>query len=83
MVLTSEIRMKHVDRHWKAYLVGNKGKYRNLSMKQQSASDGHCYQMDKSGQCVPRGSKDYEVNQLLCEKGVPCQDERLEKGSFP
>ena len=32
--------------------------------------------------CMPRGSKDYEVNQLLCGKGVPCQDERLEKGSF-
>ena len=23
---TSEVRMKHVDRHWKAYLAGNKGK---------------------------------------------------------
>ena len=32
--------------------------------------------------CMPRGSKDYEFNQLLGGKGVPCQDERLEKGSF-
>ena len=33
--------------------------------------------------CMPRGSKNYEVNPLLCEKGVPCNDERLEKGSLP
>ena len=32
--------------------------------------------------CMPRGSKDYEFNQLLHERVVPCQDERLEKGSF-
>ena len=29
--------------------------------------------------CMPRGSKDYEVNQLLCEKGIPCKDERFER----
>ena len=26
VVFTSEVGMKHVDRHWKAYPVGNKGK---------------------------------------------------------
>ena len=26
VVFTSEVGMKHVDRNWKAYLVGNKGK---------------------------------------------------------
>ena len=25
VVFTPEVRMKHVDRHWKAYPVGNKG----------------------------------------------------------
>ena len=32
--------------------------------------------------CMPRGSKDYEVNQPLCGKVVPYKDERLEKGIF-
>ena len=26
VVFTPEVRMKHVDRHWKAYPAGNKGK---------------------------------------------------------
>ena len=26
VVFTPEVRMKHVDKHWKAYPVGNKGK---------------------------------------------------------
>ena len=25
VIFTPEVRMEHVDRHWKAYLVGNKG----------------------------------------------------------
>ena len=25
VVFTPEVKMKHVDRHWKAYLAGNKG----------------------------------------------------------
>ena len=61
---------------------GTRISHQNLSMEQQSANDGRCYQMDKLDSCMPRGSKDYEVNQLLDGKGVPCQDERLEKGSF-
>ena len=28
---------------------------------------------------MPRGSKDYEVNQLLCGKGIPCKDGRFER----
>ena len=32
--------------------------------------------------CMPRGSKDYEVNRLLCEKGIPCKDEGFGKGEF-
>ena len=30
--------------------------------------------------CMPRGSKDYEVNQLLCGKGIPREDEGFESG---
>ena len=32
--------------------------------------------------CMPRGSKDHEVNQLLCGRVVPCKDEGLEKRNF-
>ena len=46
----------------------------NLSMKQQSANDGHCYQKGTNlDNCMPRGSEDYEVNQLLCGKGIPSE----------
>ena len=38
--------------------------------------------MDKSGNCMPRGSKTMKSNQLLCGGGVPCKDEGLEKGDF-
>ena len=38
--------------------------------------------LDNLDSCMPRGSKDYEVNQLLCEKGIPCKDEGFEKGKF-
>ena len=79
--------MKHVDRCWKAYPAGNKGESPKLSVEQQSASD--CLKekcvavnMDKSGNCMPRGSKTLKSNQLLCGKGVPCKDEGLEKGNF-
>ena len=58
--------MKHVDRRWKYYLARNKGESLELSAEQQSASD--CLKekcvavnMDKSGNCMPRGSKDHEV----------------------
>ena len=61
---------------------GTRVRYQNLSMEQQSANDGHCYKMDKSGQLHARSSKDYEVHQLLCGQGVPCEDVGLEKGSF-
>ena len=56
-------------------------------MEQQSASD--CLKekcvavnMDKSRNCMPRGSKTMRSNQLLCGRGVPCKDEGLEKGNF-
>ena len=32
--------------------------------------------------CMPRGSKDMESNQLLHRRGIPCKDEGIEKGSF-
>ena len=35
--------------------------------------------MDKSENCMPRGSKTMKSNQLLCGRGVPCKDEGLEK----
>ena len=61
--------------------------HQNLSMEQQSASD--CLKekcaavnMDKSGNCMPRGSKTMKSNQLLCGRGVPCKDEGTENGSF-
>ena len=38
--------------------------------------------MDKSKNCMPRGSKTMKSNQLSCGKGVPCKDEELEKGNF-
>ena len=37
--------------------------------------------MDKSENCMPRGSKTMKTNQLLCERGVSCEDVGLEKGS--
>ena len=36
----------------------------------------------KLDSCMPRGNKDYEVNQLLCGKGIPCKDEGFEKWKF-
>ena len=39
MVFTPGVRMKHVDRRWKAYPVGNKGESPELSVEQQSAND--------------------------------------------
>ena len=50
VVFTSEVGMTHVNRRWKAYPARNKESDQNLGMKQQSANDGRCYQMDKSGQ---------------------------------
>ena len=51
-------------------------------MEQKSAKDGRCCQMDKYEQCMPRGSKDYEANQLLCGKGIPREDEGFEREVF-
>ena len=57
--------MKYVDRRWKAYPAGNKGESPELNAQQQGTSD--CLKkkcaavnMDKSENCMPRGSKDYE-----------------------
>ena len=79
--------MKHVDRHWKAYPAGNKKESLELIVEQQSASD--CLKqkcvavnMDKSGNCMPRGSKTMKSNQLLCGKAIPCKAEGLEEGNF-
>ena len=59
--------MKHVDRRWKAYPAGNKAESPELSVEQQSASD--CLKekcvavnMDKSWNCMPRGSKTMKSN---------------------
>ena len=35
--------------------------------------------MDKSENCMPRGSKTMKSNQLLCGRGVPCKDEGLKR----
>ena len=65
--------MKHVDRCWKDYPAGNKGKLLECEYRAASASD--CLKekcaavnMDKSGNCMPRGSKTMKSNQLLCGK---------------
>ena len=80
--------MKHVDRRWKAYPAGNKGRLLYSECQATSASGflkDKCavVSMDKSGNYMPRGSKTMKSNQLLCGKGVLCKDEGLEKGKFP
>ena len=35
--------------------------------------------MDKSKNCMPRGSKTMNSNQLLCGRGIPCKDEGFER----
>ena len=87
MVFTPEVIMKHVDRRWKAYPAENKGKSPESEHGAASASDSlkeKCVavNMEKSGNCMPRGSKTMKSNQLLCGRGVPCKDVGLEKGSF-
>ena len=59
VVFTPKVRMKHVDRCWKAYPAGNKGKSPESKCGVASASD--CMKekcatvnMDKSGNCMPR-----------------------------
>ena len=53
-------------------------------MEQQSASDflkEKCVavNMGKSRNCMLRGIKTMNSNQLLCGKGFPCRDEGLER----
>ena len=79
--------MKHVDRRWKDYPTENKGKSPESEHEVASASDywkEKCaaINMDKSKNCMPRGSKTMKSSQLLCGRGVPCKDVGLEKGSF-
>ena len=66
---------------------GTRESHQNLNVEQHSASD--CLKkkcaavnMDKSRNCMPRGSKTMKSNQLLCGRGVPCKDEGLEKGNL-
>ena len=35
--------------------------------------------MDKSENCMHRGSKTMNSNQLLCGRGIPCKDEGFER----
>ena len=79
--------MKHVNRGWKAYPAGNKGKSPESECGVENASD--CVKekcvvvnMNKSRNCMPRGSKTMKSNQVLCGREVPCKNEGLEKGSF-
>ena len=65
---------------------GTRESHQNLSVEKQSASD--CLKekcvasnMDKSRNCMPRGSKTMKSNRLLCGRGVPCKDDGLEKGT--
>ena len=66
---------------------GTRESHHNLSVEKKSDSDflkEKCatVKMDKSRNCMPRGSKTMKSNQLLCGRGVPCKDEGLEKGNF-
>ena len=66
---------------------GTRESHQNLSMEQQSDSDflkEKCatINMDKSRNCMPRGSNTMKSNQLLCGRGVPYKDVGLEKESF-
>ena len=87
VVFTPEVRMKHVDRRWKAYPAGNKGKSSESEYGVASASDClkekcDAINMDKPKNCMPRGRKTMKSNQLLCGRGVPCKYEGIE-GKFP
>ena len=67
---------------------GTRENHPNMIMEQQSASNflkEKCVvvNMDKSRNCMSRSSKTMKSNQLLCGRGVPCEDVGLEKGSFP
>ena len=73
MILTSKVRMEHVDRHWKAYPAGNKGESPEWNAEQKSTSG--CLKkkcvavnMDKSKNCMPRDSKDHEVEPAIMRK---------------
>ena len=66
---------------------GTRESHQNLNEEQQSASDclekkSVAVNMEKSENCIPRGSKTMKSNQLVCGRGVPCKDEGLEKGNF-
>ena len=61
---------------------GTKENHQSLIVVLQSTSDclmKKCVavNMDKSGNCMPRGSKTMRSNQLLCGRGVPYKDELL------
>ena len=87
VVFTPEVIMKHVDRHWKVIQQGTRRNHQSLNVVLQSTSgylNKKCVavNMDKSGNCMPRGSKTMKSNKLLCGRAVPCKDEGLEKGNF-
>ena len=65
-------------------IPGNKGDSLEFECGVASASDSlkekwDAINMDKSRNCMPRGSKTMKPNQLLCGRGVPCKDVGLEK----
>ena len=66
---------------------GTKENHQSLNVVLQSTSDclmKKCVavNMDKSRNCMPRGSNTMKSNQLLCGRRVPCKDEGLEKGNL-
>ena len=58
--------MEHVDKHWKAYLAGNKGE----SPEFECGAKKYCVavNVDKSENCMPRDSKDHEVEPAIMRK---------------
>ena len=70
--------MKHVDRRWKAYPAGNRGKSAEFECRAASASaclkeKRVAVNMDKSRNCMPRDSKDYEVKPAIVWKRISMQ----------
>ena len=71
----------------KLILQATRESHQSLNVVLQSTSDclvKKCatVNMDKSGNCMPRGSKTMKSNQLLCGRGVPYKDEGHEKENF-
>ena len=61
VVFTPEVGMKHVDRRWKAYPVGNRGKFTWIWVwSSKVLMTAGTIKWKNLENCMPKGSKDYE-----------------------